>query len=156
MTEIDVEIRGLKEVQARMEQVVRDLRGEPYLNGMRRATLIVQRDAKINAPVDTGRLRASITPEVRTRGKTVRGVVGSNVQYAPFVELGTRPHWPPPGALATWARRHGIENEFLVRRAIGLRGTKAVKFLERAFTENADRIVRIIGHTVAKIVRKGG
>lgn len=155
MTNLSVEIRGLKETQAKMEQVVRDIRGEPFLQGMRQATLIVQRDAKLNAPVDTGRLRASITPEVRRQGRTVQGVVGSNVVYAPFVELGTKPHWPPRGALSVWAQRHGFANEFLVRRAIGLRGTKAVKYLERAFTENAERIVRIIGHTVATIVRKG-
>jgi HK97 gp10 family phage protein len=150
---MSIDIRGLKETQAKMEQVVRDLRGEPFLSGMRQATLLVQRDAKINAPVDTGRLRASITPEVRVQGRTVQGVVGSNVIYAPFVELGTRPHWPPPGALATWAARHGFSSEFLVRRAIGLRGTKAVKYLERAFVANKDRIVQLIGNAVARIVR---
>ena len=59
---IDVEIKGLEETQRAMEQIVRDLRGEPFLSGMRRATLLVQRSAKQKAPVDTGRLRASITP----------------------------------------------------------------------------------------------
>ena len=39
MVTIDVEIRGLKETQREMERIVRDLRGEPYLNAMRRATL---------------------------------------------------------------------------------------------------------------------
>lgn len=153
MSNLRVEIRGLKEAQAKMEQVVKDLNGAPYLNAMRDATLIVTRDAKINAPVDTGRLRASITPQVRQRWTHIEGVVGSNVKYAPYVELGTRPHFPPPGALATWARRHGI-SEFLVQRAIGLRGTKAVKFLQRAFEDNIQRIVGILGHAVGRIVRK--
>lgn len=152
MVDTRVEIRGLKETQAEMERIVRDMQGEPFLQGMRDATLIVTRDAKLNAPVDTGRLRASITPEIRPHGNTVLGVVGSNLAYAPYVELGTRPHWPPPGALAVWARRHGV-SEFLVRRAIGRRGTKAHKYLERALTENASRIVRLIGTTVGKIVR---
>jgi hypothetical protein len=40
-----------------------DLHGEPMLQGMRNATLLVTRDAKRFAPVDTGRLRASITPD---------------------------------------------------------------------------------------------
>ena len=153
MSDLRTEIHGLKEAQAKMEQVVKDLNGAPYLNAMRDATLLVTRDAKINAPVDTGRLRASITPEVKQRWRRVEGVVGSNVKYAPYVELGTRPHWPPPGALATWARRHGID-EFLVQRAIGRRGTKAVEFLKRAFEDNSERIVALLGHAVGRIVRK--
>ena len=105
-----------------MERAVRELRGTPMLNAMRDSTLFVTRDAKINAPVDSGRLRASITPEVRTAGETVEGVVGSNVTYAPYVELGTRPHWPPLAALEVWARRHHT-SAFLVARAIAERGT---------------------------------
>ena len=45
--------------------------------------------AKRNCPVDTGRLRASITYEiVRYEGKWILRV-GTNVNYAPFVEYGT-------------------------------------------------------------------
>lgn len=84
------EIRGLQETQKKTEQTLRDLKGEPFLEGMRDATLYVQRDARINAPVDTGRLRASITPEIRSFGDTIQGVVGSNVTYAPYQELGTK------------------------------------------------------------------
>lgn len=150
---IRIEIRGLKEVQAKMEQVVRDLHGAPMLNGMRRATLVVQRSAKMFAPVDTGRLRASITPAVETRAREVVGVVGSNVHYAPYVEFGTKPHWPPPGPIARWAHLHGIE-AFVVMRAIATRGTKAVKYLERAVTENEQQIHDILGDAVAKIVEE--
>lgn len=87
---IDVEVIGLKEAQAKMMQVARDLYGVPMLNGFRQATLWVTRDAKIFSPVDTGRLRASITPEVIADEKMIYGVVGSNVEYAPFQELGTK------------------------------------------------------------------
>ena len=90
MSEVRLDVRGLKEVQAEMERVARDLAGGPMVDAMRDATLLVQRDAKINAPVDTGRLRASITPEVRPFGDTIQGVVGSNVEYAPYQELGTK------------------------------------------------------------------
>lgn len=138
-----------------MTQIVADLHGEPFLQGMRNATLLVTRDAKRYAPVDTGRLRASITPEVRISGPmTVQGIVGSNVTYAPFVELGTKPHWPPVGALEVWARRHGT-SAFLVARAISRRGTKAVKYLERAFTDNISRIVGYLDAAVQGIVRRG-
>lgn len=44
--------------------------------------------AAAKAPVDTGRLRNSLTHEVSMNEKAV--YVGSNVEYAPFVEYGHR------------------------------------------------------------------
>lgn len=49
------------------------------------SALIVEGQAKALVPVDTGNLRNSITHEVE--GKEAR--VGTNVEYAPFIELGT-------------------------------------------------------------------
>ena len=149
MSEIDIEIQGLKETQAEMERIINDLHGEPFLNGMRTATLLVQRSAKIKSPVDTGRLRASITPEVRWNGNMVIGAVGSDVKYAPFVELGTKPHFVPKKYIGVWARRHGFED-----RGLFVSG-KAQPFLQPAFEENADRIVKILGDTVATIITEG-
>ena len=149
---MDAEIKGLKEVQRNMTQAVRDLRGTPIENAMRDSTLYVTRDARINAPVDSGRLRASITPEVRSQGETVEGVVGSNVTYAPYVELGTRPHWPPLAALEVWARRHHT-SAFLVARAISQRGTPAIHYLQKAFESNKDKIEKRIGQAVEGIVK---
>jgi phage gpG-like protein len=149
---IRAEIKGLRDTQRNMEQAVKDLHGGPMLNAMRDATLMVTRDAKKNAPVDTGRLRASITPEVIDVGETIRGVVGSNVSYAPYVELGTRPHWPPIAALEVWARRHGV-SAFLVARAISRRGTKPVEYLQRAFDANKGRIELKINQAVTGIIK---
>lgn len=47
--------------------------------------LVAERYAKMKCPVDTGRLRNSITHE--TDPETV--YIGTNVEYAPYVELGT-------------------------------------------------------------------
>lgn len=46
----------------------------------------IETKAKQNCPVDTGRLRNSITHQMQ--GDT-SVVIGSNVEYAKFVELGT-------------------------------------------------------------------
>ena len=46
-------------------------------------------EAKKICPVDTGRLRASIT-HVRSTSEKDTEIVGTNVEYAPYVELGTR------------------------------------------------------------------
>lgn len=45
--------------------------------------------AKVLAPVDTGRLRASITFLIGSDGAGIFGLVGTNVEYAPYQEFGT-------------------------------------------------------------------
>ena len=51
----------------------------------------VQSSAKILCPVDTGRLRSSIqTAPVRETAQGMSVRIGSNVNYARYVELGTR------------------------------------------------------------------
>ena len=49
----------------------------------------IQRRAKKNCPVDTGRLRASITYRLGKDSTGLVGEVGTNVEYATFVEFGT-------------------------------------------------------------------
>ena len=150
MSEIKAEIKGLRETQAAMEQIARELRGPAFVEGMRKATLIVQRDAKIKAPVDTGRLRASIWPEVRQSGDETRGVVGSVVKYAGYVELGTRPHFVSAAHIGRWAKLHGFGYT-------GLKVSgKAQPYLQPALEDNADRVARVLGDAVAHIIDRSG
>lgn len=53
-----------------------------------RAALDVQRGAKVRSPVRTGRLRNSIAVDPAPDG--LKAKIGTNVEYAPFVEFGTR------------------------------------------------------------------
>lgn len=62
---------------------------QKLLAGMSKAVLIVERQAKEDCPVDTGRLRASINSRVETENNDIVGIVGTVVEYAPFVEFGT-------------------------------------------------------------------
>lgn len=54
-----------------------------------RRCIMVEAAAKRLCPVDTGRLRASISHVVTVEAGEVVGVVGSNVDYAPHQEYGT-------------------------------------------------------------------
>ena len=158
-----ITVEGLKDLQKKAEQMVRDMSGSPMVTAMREATLRVTADAKRPPamPVDTGRLKASITPEVVTEGKIVRGIVGSNVTYAPYQELGTgtfvgRPrHFPPPSALETWAKRHGMGSGYVVARAIFLKGgLRPRRFLQGAIEKNAAKIHELLSRAVDKIAGK--
>ncbi|MEA4926306.1 MAG: HK97 gp10 family phage protein [Syntrophomonadaceae bacterium] len=48
--------------------------------------LIVEADAKLLAPVDTGTLKRSITHRVESDDKKTVGSVGSNIEYAYWAE----------------------------------------------------------------------
>lgn len=52
--------------------------------------VMVERTAKHLCPVDTGRLRASITHAIAHDNLGILALVGSDVYYAIYVELGTR------------------------------------------------------------------
>lgn len=147
-----LDIKGLREAQRAMHEKAKAIKGPELYRGMQTATLLVLRDAKEEAPVDTGQLRNSLSADiVMPNSRTVQGVVGSNVEHAPYMELGTKPHFPPLAALATWARRHGT-NPFLVARAIATRGLVPRRYLQKAFEKNRERIKKLIGETVSKIV----
>jgi HK97 gp10 family phage protein len=53
------------------------------------SALIVERDAKLNCPVDSGRLRQSITHRLVDENGNSVAEVGTNVEYAKMVEFGT-------------------------------------------------------------------
>lgn len=56
---------------------------------MEQACILVENEAKIKCPVDNGLLRNSITHYIEDNPDELVGVVGTNVEYAPYVEFGT-------------------------------------------------------------------
>jgi len=165
MSEVKITTKGLREVQRKMEIVAKDLRGDegsPLVAAVAKSTLAVERVAKKKAPRDRGRLRASITPEIRTLApKTIQGVVGSNLKYAPYQELGTRPFWAKWGPLFRWAMRKekgNVQAAGLLagkaRKAIRIAGVKAKRFLQGALEDRREQIKRIMDRALDAIVRK--
>lgn len=61
----------------------------PVAKDLERRALTIERAAKTLAPVDTGRLRASITHAVNKDDKGLYADVGTNVEYAAAVEART-------------------------------------------------------------------
>lgn len=157
-----VKFEGLLEAQRAMRRTAEALHGTEMVRAMERATIVVERAAKKNAPVDTGRLRSSITHAVRTTGlinPTVQGIVGTNVAYAPFIEEGTgkftgrSPYFPPPEALEGWARRHGL-NAYAVALAIFRNGgVEGRHYFHDALDETETQVTNILQTTVRTIIR---
>ena len=158
---INVELKNMKTLQRKLDQITADLHGDPMRGAMAEATMLVTRSARQNAPVDMGTLRASILPEVVMRTEVVTGIVGSALHYAPHMEFGTKPHWVPKRVLYEWALRKTKGKKkaaiALAHKAwisIGVKGLKARRYLQSAVEDNADRIFRILGDVVGRIVSK--
>ncbi|WP_410091266.1 HK97 gp10 family phage protein [Streptomyces sp. adm13(2018)] len=92
--------------------------------------------AKVLAPVDTGRLRSSIRVERRsTFGLRQRWTVGSDVEYAPMVNDGTRPHIIRPRRAK--ALKFKVGGRTVYAKVVHHPGTRARPFLDRALADVA-------------------
>lgn len=78
MADYEIKIKD-KEVIQQLEQRLEQK--------MKEACVLVQDSAKQKCPVDTGRLQGSLTYQVQKDGNEVEGLVGTNVEYAPYVEV---------------------------------------------------------------------
>ncbi len=82
---IDIDFRKIERLQkalARAPGIITEELGK----AVRDLVLLVETEAKKRCPVDTGKLRASITPVIES---WAAGYVGTNTHYAPYVEYGT-------------------------------------------------------------------
>jgi HK97 gp10 family phage protein len=85
----NVTIEGPKELSARIKKIGQTATGD-IEQALVNSALFVERDAKIKAAVDTGRLRSSLTHTEENFGSDSPAVlVGTDVEYAKFVEFGT-------------------------------------------------------------------
>ena len=77
---VDIQQNNLRQFEEAMDDAV--------LAALEEIGLAAERFAKRETPVDTGRLRNSITHALDAGTDSV--YIGTNVEYAPYVELGVR------------------------------------------------------------------
>lgn len=107
---------------------------------LEKAGAIVQTDAKRMVPVDNGDLRGSITR--RVEGKTA--IVGTNLEYAQWVEYKTDPH-PINGPV----KINGVGWRY-----IGMHpGTKEQPFMRPAIDQNRKSLIRDFAALIRKVLR---
>lgn len=94
----------------------------------------------------------SVTPD------NVIGVVGNPTPYAEYVEIGTRPHFPPVAALQDWVEKVlGLSGEdaqsaaFLIARKISKVGTKPDGSWERVAQETLAEVQAKFGAAILRI-----
>jgi HK97 gp10 family phage protein len=123
------------------------------VNGIYKACNLVHVNAVKNCPMGAYvQLKNSIEMDVDEDKE--EGTVGTNIEYAIYVEYGTKKHFPPVDALKEWAKKKlGNENlAFAVAQSIARKGTRAQPFLRTAFYDNQDKIIQFIQQEVEKKV----
>lgn len=107
------------------------------LRGLEKCGLVAEGYAKKLQIPDTGNLRNSITHVVDEDEPAV--YIGTNVEYAPYVELGTGIYAEGGGGRPTpWVYQDAKGNWHYTR------GNKAQPFLKPAVAEHADKYREII------------
>lgn len=97
---------------------------------------------------DLGNLANSILVELVEAGMVAE--VGPTAPYGPYVEHGTRPHFPPPDALEGWAKRHGFDSAWPICKLIAKRGLKAKPFLFPAWLALKEKYWKRIKEILAR------
>lgn len=112
----DLEINELLEIRADNRREVAEAIDKAVAAALEEMGLACEGYAKLACPVDTGRLRSSITHMTKPSDNAV--YVGTNVEYGPYVELGTV-HMEARPFLKPAAADHADAYRAILRRHMG-------------------------------------
>ena len=122
-------VKGLDELLKKLD----NLQSDKIVKGaLTKSCLIVEAEAKERCPYDDGQLKQSITSVVDNN----IGAVGTNVEYAPYVEIGT-------GIYST--QGGGRQTPWVYQDANGewhrTSGSKPQPFMKPALEQNTSKII---------------
>lgn len=136
-------IQGLDALQKKLDKLADN---KTYYKALGRAGIVVEGAAIRLVPVDTGLLRGSIATNVKESSLTAQ--VGTNLEYAPYVEYGT-------GLFATGG--YGRQTPWSYQREDGswvtTRGQRAQPFLGPALRENREKVVKEFQRTLNEVIK---
>ena len=160
------EIRGLAALWKHAPQIV----GEELYKAVLQADLLLAGDLKQQLPRGAGGLSGgaglagSVFTDEQLLSDNVIGMVGSPLPYAEYVELGTKPHFPPIAPIEDWVQaKLNITDEdekrdvaFLIARKISRVGTKADGTWARVVEADKPEVMRIIAEGVERVLDRLG
>jgi HK97 gp10 family phage protein len=133
---LDFEFTNLDVVVKSIGEKISEQNAEQALG---KACALLEREAKMKAPKDTGALRNSITSKIEHDGEELSGIVFTPLEYAPYIEYGTglfaenggrtEVPWSYQDDEGNWHSTSGIHPQ---------------PFMRPAFDENREEIVKIL------------
>ena len=140
---VKIEFKGLAQILAKYQKLPEKVE-KNLADGINMAAGVVEGSAKKKCPVDTGNLRGSIhIMRHATAGKEMSATVGTNVEYAPYVEFGT-------GVRGSATNEN---SKVAVSYAPDWAGQAAQPYLMPALRENKDRIESMIFRKVIEGIK---
>lgn len=141
-----MEIKNLDRLEVKLN-ALKNMQISTVLN---ECCLLVENDAKRRCPVDSGQLRNSITHEV-IDGNV--GRVGTNVEYAPYVEYGTglfsskgngrQTPWSYQDAQGNWHRTSGQKPQPYLQPALDSNRRTIMQKLKDGIHEEVEDIAQL-------------
>lgn len=120
------------EVIVKLDNISSNVLPDAIRRALEQSCLIVEGDAKTKCPVDSGQLRQSINHKVEDNA----GWVSTNVEYAPYVEIGTGIYSSEGG---------GRQTPWVYQDAKGewhrTSGSKPQPFMKPALEQNTSKII---------------
>ena len=160
----DIKIKGLDKL---LDKTDEKLLRKPMKNFFNRSAILVQNEARTRVPVDTGRLRNSISYAVDSSKLPLWAKIGTNVTYGKPGEFGTgllseapdskrRRYFPPPAALEKWASRRGTTGGAVAMGIFKAGGTAPRPFLRPALGESLNAINGFLNRAAGEIANAWG
>jgi HK97 gp10 family phage protein len=130
-------VEGLDEVLIKINKLADP---EKVAAAMGKACALVERSAKQKAHSfrDTGTLTNSITSKVNVEDTTVKGVIYTPLEYAPYVEYGTGLFAEEGGRRTPWKYKDDEGHWHTTR------GQKPHPYLRPALNENRNKIIEVL------------
>ncbi|MBH8601186.1 HK97-gp10 family putative phage morphogenesis protein [Thermoactinomyces sp. CICC 23799] len=105
--------------------------------------IFIRGEAQVRVPIDTGALRDSIDFIVNDGRKSV--VIGTNIEYAPYVEFGTGRYAQNGGGRKTpWVYKNR-KGEW-----VWTEGQRPQPFLTPAFEDNKQKIKKLVARELGR------
>lgn len=140
---VKIEFKGLSAILSKYQKLPEKVENA-IVDGINKAAGIVEGSAKRLCPVDTGHLRGSIhVMKGAIPGKDMKAIVGTNVEYAPYVEFGT----------GVRGEATNSNTKVAVSYKQDWAGQQAQPFLAPALRNNKDRIESVIFRRVIEGIK---
>lgn len=161
-----IQIKGLDQLRKQFKNYPK-IAGKHYRNAMIKSVTTIHRNVRPLVPTGvSGRLKSSIQWQVRGSGVNLTGVVGSTMKketYPAVMEFGRKPgaKMPPPKALERWVwlklkppKKMVKSIAFTVARAIGRRGIKGKRFLQKGYEKSKRQVQQNFNKALADVVEE--
>ena len=149
MIEMKISISGLNQLLTKLDQVEQAADKGAKI-GLKKAAFLIEREAKLTAPTDTGRYKSSISTSFENNNFTAH--IGPHVYYASYLEFGTG-KWNLKGPFRTTGWAYNVKDKR--SKYFGYHWTEGMKpkrVMEKAYSNKKEEAKKIVKEEIKKSI----